>query len=404
MNKKLPIVLMLFFQIGQGFSFNLLGTMNYGWILAIGYTCIFLFKSPLLKFKEFRYISVLYLCLILFQILAEFMSGNSMQNGMKGLAVDVVSYTSFFFLLSLFVKDRSLVVWAIIGIIARMLFFGAESESTAEDALSGEDAYYLKFYLGPIILYSFLVISVFFKGKLFTYIFMYLGIFFIVAGARSLGLITFLIGVFVWLVRFKKKNVTLMLKKYSLLFIALFYGLYCVYVSNVMNGNISAGNNTQLTVSKDPYNPLEIIKYSRTDVWVGVLAFAEKPLWGHGAWAEDIGYKYHAVMAMLKGEKFNTGSVGSNLVPGHSVIIGKGVQNGVFVLYFTAIIVLFFVKKGFILMNYDNSYIFIIMYYLYSLIFHSLFSPPGHFRDTLPIIFSFFMSMYFIETNKAYKK
>lgn len=400
MSKLLPIILMLFFQIGQGFSFNLVGTMNYGWILAIGYTCIFLLKSPLLKLKEFRYISVLYLFLILFQVLAEFMSGNTMQNGMKGIAVDVISYTSFFFMLSLFIKDRRLVVWALIGIVARMAIFGTESESTAEEALSGEDASYLKFFLGPILLYSFLIISVFFKGKLYTYIFMYLGLFFIVAGARSLGLITFLIGVFVWLVRFKKKNVTTMLKKYSLIFIALFYGLYCIYASKVMNGTISAGNNIQLKESTNPYNPLEIIKYSRTDSWMAFYAFLNKPLWGYGSWAEDPGYVYHYLMSNLKNEDFDKNQVGSGLVPGHSVIFGKGAYNGVFVMLITVAIIYFFVKRGVLLLNVDSSYAFIILYYLYSLIWHSLFSPVGHLRDSFPLFFAFIFATWLYEKNK----
>lgn len=52
-----------------------------------------------------------------------------------------------------------------------MLIFGKESDSSAEEALRGEDATYLKFYLGPLIVYCFLVISVFFRTKAFTYIY-----------------------------------------------------------------------------------------------------------------------------------------------------------------------------------------------------------------------------------------
>lgn len=399
MNKKTPIILMLFFQIGQGFSFNLVGTMNFGWILALIYTCLYLFSSPLLRYKEFRYLSILYLLLILFQILAEYMSGNSMQNGLKGIAVDIISYASFFFLLSLFMKDRRLVVWAFIGIVTRMLIFGTESESTAEEALSGENAAFLKFYLGPIILYCFLLMSVFFKGKLFTYIFMYLGLFFIVSGARSLGLITFMIGFFVWLVRFKRKDITKMLKKYALIFVALFYGLYCLYVSNVMDGTISAGNNIQLKASTNPYNPTEIIKLSRTDSWMAFSAFCDKPLWGYGSWSQDNGYNYHYLMANLKNEVFNDRSVGSGLIPGHSVIFGKGAYNGIFVMLITIGIIFFFLKRGFLLLNVDSKYTFILMYFFYSLVWHSLFSPVGHLRDTFPLYFAFIFVMWLHRNN-----
>lgn len=393
------IILMLAFQLGQGITFNMGGVMSVGWILALGYTCLFLFNSSLFRIKDFRYISILYLLLFLFQILAEYMAGNSFNNGIKGVAVNVVSYASFFFLVNLLIKDQRLIVWAFIGIVLRMILFGKESDSTAEKALAGEDATFFKFYLGPIIVYWMLALSVFFKKKTFTYLFMYLGLFFVVAGARSLGLITFLIGSFVWFIRFKKKNVTVILKKYALVFIAMFYGLYCVYVSNVMNGAITAGNNTQLTNSENPYNPLEIIKYSRSDAWVAVNAFMDKPLWGHGSWSTDPGFKYHMMIAKLTNREFNNGAV-MNLIPGHSVIFGRGAYNGIFVMFLTILIIYFFLKRSFLLLNNDSVYIFILMYCLYSLIWNSLFSPVGHFRDSFPLYFAFIYVCWFNERRQ----
>lgn len=401
MSKLLPIILMLFFQIGQGFSFNLVGTMNYGWILAIGYTLCFIFSSKLFRIKEFRTVSKLYLCLLVLQIVAEYMAGNSLQNGMKGVAIDVISYMSFFFLVSLLIKDPKLIVWAIIGTVIRMLIFGKESDSSAEEALRGEDATFLKFYLGPLIVYCFLVISVFFRTKAFTYIYMFVGLVFVVAGARSLGLITFLTGMFVFVVRFKKTNVTAMLKRYSLILLFAFYGLYVVYVYNVMNGNISAGNNVQLMNSQNPYNPLEIIKYSRTDAWIAIEEIADKPLWGFGSWADDPGFKYHIMMSKMTNSILNIGALGNSVVlPAHSVILGKAAYNGIFVAIITFFIIFFFVKRGFRLLNSNSIYMFIIMYFLYSLIWHSLFSPVGHLRDSFPLFFAFIWVCWYYESNK----
>lgn len=401
MKNILPVILMLFFQIGQGFTFSLGGTMNYGWILAIVYTLVFIFTSRLFKIKEFKTISKYYLLLFLFQILAEYMSGNSFQNGVKGVAVDVVSYASFFFLVSLLIKDPKLIVWAIVGTIIRMLIFGKESESSAEEALAGEDATYLKFYLGPLIVYALLIISLFLKTKLFTYFYMLVGFIFVVAGARSLGLITFMTGLFVFFVRFKRTNVTGMLKKYSLVILLVFYGLYVFYASNVMNGNISSGNNVQLRDSKNPFNPLEIIKYSRTDAWIAVAEFADKPLWGFGSWADDPGLKYHMMMAKLTDEPINIDAYkGGVVLPAHSVILGKAAYNGVFVAIITAILIFFFVKRGFLLLNTNSQYMFILMYFLYSLFWHSLFSPVGHLRDSFPLFFAFIWVCWYNENNR----
>lgn len=401
MKNIIPILLMLFFQIGQGFTFNLGGTMNYGWILAIIYTIAYIFSSRLFKIKEFRYISALYLILFLLQILAEYMAGNSFQNGVKGVAIDVVSYASFFFLVSLLIKKPNLIVWAIIGTVIRMLIFGKESESSAEEALAGEDAAYLKFFLGPLIVYVMLIISVFLKTKIFTYIYMLVGLVFVVAGARSLGLITFLTGTFVLFVRFKKTDVTGMLKRYSIPLLLVFYGMYVFYASNVMNGNISAGNNYQLKDSKNPFNPLEIIKYSRTDAWIAVAEFTDKPLWGFGSWTDDPGLKYHLMMAKLTDRKINIDAYNGGVVlPAHSVIFGKAAYNGIFVAIITFFIIFFFVKRGFLLLNSNSIYMFIIMYFLYSLIWHSLFSPVGHLRDSFPLFFAFIWVCWYYESNK----
>ena len=404
MKNSFSIILMLFFQIGQGFTFSLGGTMNYGWVLAIVYTIAFIFASRLFKIKEFRTISKYYLLLFLLQILAEYMSGNSFQNGVKGVAIDVVSYASFFFLVSLLIKNPKLIVWAIIGTIIRMLIFGKESESSAEEALAGEDATYLKFYLGPLIVYVMLVISIFFRTKTFTYLYMLTGLFFVVAGARSLGLITFLTGAFVFFSRFKKTNVTGMLKKYSVPLLLVFYGLYVFYASNVMNGNISAGNNTQLKDAKNPFNPLDIIKYSRTDAWIAVAEFTDKPLWGYGSWTNDPGLKYHLLMAKLTDQPINIGAYkGGVVLPAHSVIMGKAAYNGVFVAIITIVLIFFFVKRGFLLLNSNNNYMFIIMYFLYSLVWHSLFSPVGHLRDSFPLFFAFMWVCWYYENVQKQK-
>lgn len=168
-----------------------------------------------------------------------------------------------------------------------------------------------------------------------------------------------------------------------------------------MNGNISAGNNYQLKDSKNPFNPLEIIKYSRTDAWIAVAEFTDKPLWGFGSWADDPGLKYHLMMAKLTDSKINIDAYNGGVVlPAHSVIFGKAAYNGIFVAIVTFFIIFFFVKRGFLLLNSNSIYMFIIMYFLYSLIWHSLFSPVGHLRDSFPLFFAFIWVCWYYESNK----
>ena len=200
------IALVLFFQIGQGLTFQLFGVMNFGWVLALVYTVIFFIPSHLLRNKDFRYVSKLYFFLTIVGLFAEYMVGNTMTNALKGAAINVVSYTSFFFLLSMFLKDRRLIFWALVGIVIKMLIFGFDTDSSVEEALDGEGATYLKFYVGPLIVYIMLILSLFFHGKTYTYVFILFGLSLVVSGARSLGLTVFLIGVFAWTIRVKKKD------------------------------------------------------------------------------------------------------------------------------------------------------------------------------------------------------
>lgn len=389
----LSAILILAFQVGCGLTFQMYGVMSVGWLLALVYTAFLLPGSKLFRSKDFRTVALLYVLMTAMQAVAEFMAGNNFVNGMKGVAVDVISFVSFFFLLNCFCKDLNLIFWAYLGVILRMLVFGKESESSAEEALMGEDATYLKFYIAPLFARFMLVLSAFFRGVLFSYIYMFLGIVFVVAGARSGGLMAFLTGFVVWIVKVRKANVTSALRRYSLPIVAVLYCFYAVYVSYVIDGTISSGNNQQLAKSDNPYNPLEIIKYSRTDAWMGLVAWADKPLWGYGSWVEPGTSKYAEMIADIQGDR-NIGDTYLKYIPGHSVIFGRGAYNGIFVMFLTAVLVFFFLKRAFKLLDVDSRYVYVIVSTFFSMLWTALFSPVGHIRDSMPLFFAVILAIW----------
>lgn len=392
-NIKLKILVLLY-EISIGMTFELIGTMSVGWLIALMYAITIFPLTGIKKLVEIKQITKIYALLLAFTLLAEIMVGNSYNNIAKSLAVIIISFSSFVFLFSIVVRDLSSILWIYAGIIIRMLIFGEESPSSAEDALSGEDATLLKFYIGPLIIYFLMIFSNYVKGKIFSYILVYTGIAFIVAGARSLGLILFLIGCISWFVIVKRQKVSLFFKRFTVPLMLLSYFTYCIYITNIINGNISAGNNNQILASDNPYNPIEIIKYSRSDTWVGVTAWLDAPLWGHGSWAYDTTMKYHVMMAELTGNVFNPNNIGSGLIPGHSVIIGTGVKNGIIPMIIISVLVFFFVRRGWQLLNVERKYLVILLYNMIYLIWHSLFSPPGHIRDSFPLFFAIILSLY----------
>lgn len=72
-----------------------------------------------------------------------------------------------------------------------------------------------------------------------------------------------------------------------------------------------------------------ILFSARTDFFVSTIAFLDKPLWGHGSWAVDHKEKYHLLQLKMLGDKYKKNSE-LKLVPCHSVVMGKGVSNGIF--------------------------------------------------------------------------
>lgn len=398
-SKILHIILILAFAVGGSFRFQLVGVFSLGWALAVAYTCLFLWRSPLLKEKDFRTASALYLAVIVVQIIAEYMAGNTLSNGMKGVAVNVVSFASFFFLSSFLSRDPKLILWLLLGQALQIFILGADNEEFAEEgmaerALEGENASFLKFYVAPFLTTVMLCISLSMRGKIATYWFMYYGVFLVLAGARSGGLGAFLIGFLVWIARSHKGNATSFIRKYSLPLLAVLYGVYAIYVSKVISGELTTGNNQQLAKSDNPYNPLEIIKYSRTDAWMGLVAWADKPLWGHGSWQRDEDLKYHIMMSEITGEEYSYDSRDVPLIPGHSVIFGRAATSGIFGMLSVTILIFFFVKRQYKLLDYDSRYAFINANYLFGTIWTSFFSPPTNLKNGMPILFAFTLALW----------
>lgn len=388
------ILLLLIYQFGTSFTFQMVGVFTLAWIATIAYTALYLYGSNLFKIKEFRQISWLYLALIAFQALAEFMAGNSFVNGAKGIAVDIVGYCNLFFLVSIFKRDTKLIVWFALFAFLRKLIFGVEgfeNDDSLEESFDGEHASYFKFVVAPAIVSIYQLLTFFVSHRVMIPLYIYSSVIFVIAGARSGGLSVFITGFLVWFIEGRKGRATKQLAQYALVLTVVFYGAYAFYVSKVMDGTLTSGNNQQLAKSDNPYNPLEIIRYSRTDAWMGYVAWLDKPLWGHGSWALDTEYKYYKLMAEYKGEVFdiNKDLRHGNLVPGHSVIFGKAAQNGVFVLVVICMLVWKFFRLGWVTFDFcERRYLFFLVNSLWGLVWTALFSPVGHIRDTLPGIFA----------------
>lgn len=396
------IIVLLLFELGFGIKFNLIGTISISELLLLFY--VPLFVLPKVKWdgaNDIKKTTAAYALLLCFQILSEFMVGNDLSSAMKGLAITVVSYFHFMFLLFYLSKQKALILVLVISQIVNSLFSGSiVEEQTAEDILAGEAAAYLKFYVAPLVTLAFLAVSMIYRHKYFPIVFSMLGIVFIFLGARSSGGMALLAGLVTYMLEhriftFDKK--VLVLSTVVLCVIA--YSFYAYYVSRVLAGEITSGNSKQLFLCNNPYNPLELLIAGRSEALVGWRAFMDEFWFGHGAWPYDTTGRYQRMMLSLHEELSMTSRSQMSfhyLIPSHSVLIGSGMMNGVFAFLTMGYIVLYFLWKGLrTFMKCENRYKLVLVFYVFNLFWTALFSPQSHFRQTMPVAFAiiFVLSM-----------
>lgn len=389
------------FELGFGIKFHLIGEISISEIFLLIYVPLFILpKIRWEKAKEFRIITIAYLSLLLFQIFSEILVGNELSNALRGIAISVVSYLHFMFLIYLLVKQKSLILVLIFSQIAMKLIFGTSfEEQSMEDVMLGEAAVYLKFYIAPLLILAFLAISIIYTHKHIALLFALLGAVLVLLGARSSGGMALLSGLIAYLIEYKFFTYNKRMLWVSI-FIVLIgsYAFYVYYVNQVLRGEITSGNSWQIFLCNNPYNPLELLIVGRREMWVGWQAFMDQFWYGHGAWAYDTTGHYQRLMYMLTDD---LSSLTKNrvsfyfLIPSHSVLVGSGVMNGIGAFLSMFYILFYFVKKGFLsFKGCDNRFKLVLVYYVFDLIWTTLFSPQSHFRLSMPIAFSIIFVIY----------
>lgn len=188
------------------------------------------------------------------------------------------------------------------------------------------------------------------------------------------------------------------------IFCVLAYSFYVYYVNQVLAGEITSGNNRQLLLCKNPYNPLELLLVGRSEVWVGWQAFMDKFWFGHGAWPYDTTGRYQRMMFILHDElsTMSRNQISLHyLIPSHSVLIGSGMMNGVFAFLTMAYISGYFLWMGIrSFVKCENKYKLVLVFYVLDLFWTVLFSPQSHFRLTMPVSFAIIYILFASGYNK----
>lgn len=389
-------IIILLLEIGFGLKFNIIGSISLSELVLLGTSFFYLKGSLFRNYPILKKITYLYLGLLLSQIVSELMVGNDISNSLRGYAVTVVSYLHFFFLFSFFVKSRKLIVFALAGMIARRLIFGTEFEGSIAEVMEGEASAFLKFYLAPIAIGGALLLSVFLNKRIASLVAMLIGLVIVILGARSGGAELFLTGMSVYIFLIFGKKITqkkLLILSVSILTIG--YGGYAFYVNGVLNNRITGGNAYQLKQTENPYNPVNVLAMGRTEVFVGWVAFKDRFWTGHGAWAKDETGKYRTLTFAIRDTEYR--EIEQDVIPSHSVLIGTGMQNGIFAFLFMLTILFLFLNKGIKSIRINDPGILIAFNFLFALSWHGLFSPISHFRLTFPLFFAFLLTSFLVK-------
>lgn len=404
------LILIFLFELGFNIKFNIVGVISISELFLFITVPFIIAKINWKVAKELKYITIAYLVLLGVQIFSEIIVQNDLSSSLKGLAVTVVSYLHFLFLLYYLTKDKRIILAIFISQIAGKLFFRSSTfdEISMQDTLAGEEAVYLKFYLSFVLIYIFLVWAIVFKNKYNAIAFSLLGIVFIVLGARSNGMIVFLAGLITYLMEHRTLVLNRRLLIGGILVVAIIsYASYAFYVNQVLAGEITSGNSRQLLLCKNPYNPLELLMAGRSEMWVGWQAFMDKFWFGHGSWAYDTTGKYRMMMYEMQGENMPITVYANSrfLIPSHSVLIGYAMANGVSALFTLVIITFRFLRMG--IMSFrkcDSRYLIVLSYLVIDLFWNILFSPTSHLRLSIPINFAVIFILYLSRKNIVKKQ
>ena len=386
----LPFLLLLF-ELGFQWKINLVGELSYSEIFLLISSFYYIPKVNPAKNRTMQIIFIIFALLILVQVITENIIGNQVSNAMKGIAINMMAFLHINFLYYYFRKDPGLIKWLGLGIFLRNALWGAE---ITEDLDFADDetalAVFAKFRLFPMLEGLIIFLSFYINRKLFSVLTIFTGFIMILIGARSGGGMIAIAGIITYFIGSKKE---VHIKHFGFYIVATLlgiYGLYCIYANQVLKGNIDAGNNTQLLKVENPYNPVNLLMWGRSEAFVGFMAFMDNPWTGWGAWAEDPDNYYHYIQLELHDEDYRKIDH-TELIPGHSVLITSGLWNGVFA--FILMCTLFFIvlKRGFFLLQYASKYYLIITYLLISFLWNMLFSPSSHLRLTLPLPIAFIL-------------
>jgi hypothetical protein len=369
---------------GEGFSLVLLPFID--------------FKKLFRQYTILKKILFCYVLMLTGLVLSDINNETIFLDYIRGWLNFVFSFISLIVLLELFSKNTKNLYYYLFFFALSNYLFGAYigAENLQED---NSNYFKVKFepFLTPLIILLLTKINQKLGRPAMLFACFCAAVLYVVADARSVGLCFFISFIFLAIkfYKFRLKGANLIFVLITSLSVS--YLAYIYYVNKIFEGEITGDNARQITKADNPYNPLQLLFYGRTEAFVSILAIQERPLLGFGSWAKDPYGKYNKLSAKLaKSEYFDENEV--DLIPAHSMLVGAWVWGGV--LTFIGIFYLFCIFIKLFIRIYKNSntaqsknLLIVITPLFANLVWHFLFSPLQHVRISLPQVLAIMVVM-----------
>lgn len=345
----------------------------------------------------------LFMALIAVQLVTDIFHDTSFFDKLKGVAIVINGMIFFFFFLVVSKKNISLMKWFVLGTVISPFLF---PNSIYEDgySYSAEDVTYFKFVIVPLITNLFAIMVLFTKRrdihKKLAIAMFFIGALCIALGARSGGFMMLAAGGIYYYLKRKRLTIGILKRRAIRIGIIAYLCYAAIYVPLVMSGSLKAGNTSQLQKSSNPYNPIEILKFGRTDSLVPFYAFLDNPITGWGYLAMDPHHKYATLLFDLAdGDNIEGTITHYDKIPGHSVLFYFACAYGFMALIIVGRLYYRSARATFYSLLCDDRYLLYRLLCLTTVTWHFLFSPMPHFKY-LPAYFAFLI----VSSMKATKE
>lgn len=392
-----------------GLQFNLVGQLGGNEILAAADSLsLNAWKKLYHDIPDIRKINIAYIIMLLFQVLSDVINHSESHNYIRGWAAIIMAIITLNFLAKILLKSFDSIIFYFIGGTLYLIFFKPQDDYSIGDIEQSMGTF--KFWLVPILNNLVLMVSWFIMDKnkksssLVAGLLMFYGLFCMAFDARSNGIFFIITGlIFLFkdqLVNYSRQKAILLL----IVFLAVFEGLYVIYVKEAMTGKIGgAHTEEQLSRINYSYNPLNLLFSGRTEFFVAIVAIEDQPIFGFGSWAPDPTGKYLVMVLEMQDDDQKIAALLKSdlmpqIIPAHSILIGAWLDGGIgaFIAIFF-IFILFLKRCLYLLSNKDiiySKYFPILIFFMLDTFWTFLFSPLPHIKDTLPIMIAFVMVMY----------